>query len=295
MRVVKSFLPRQVVHWWTDYYAANPISFLLGVIAVAVLISIGSRLGSKIANSMRIIWNARAPHATTKISIRHSMIYAFRTSKPYQWVLNSARHHVLPFLSAIFLLWLGAGALSHFLFNVFDFAWVFCHPTDEAKLEKLEGDHRSSAKEMIFPTNAICFATGVRVEAGARYTVRITEIKPWVERGVQPTHPIGFRILELPHWWMGWRYYATLPLRRVLFRSWFDVVARVGAEGIDEDFLDPRPIPGSAYYVGGTERLKRSGELFLYVNDAVIALPWLNDVFYWNNQGAARIVVTRSS
>jgi len=42
----------------------------------------------------------------------------------------------------------------------------------------------------------------VRVEAGARYTVRITEIKPWVERGVQPTHPIGFRILELPHWWM---------------------------------------------------------------------------------------------
>jgi T6SS, Phospholipase effector Tle1-like, catalytic domain len=126
VRLVESFLPRQVVHLWTDYYAANPISFLLGVIAVAVVISIGSRLGSKIADSMRIIWNARAPHATTKISIPHSMIYAFRTSKPYQWELNSARHHVLPFLSAIFLLWLGAGALSHFLFNVFDSAGVFC-------------------------------------------------------------------------------------------------------------------------------------------------------------------------
>jgi hypothetical protein len=243
---------------------------------------------------MRVIWNKPAPQATTWNSL-HRSIYAFRTSKPYQMVLNAARRHVLPFLSAIFLIWLGAAALSHFLFNVVDSAGVFCHPTDKTKLEKLEGSHTHS-KEIIFPTNAMCFATGVRVEAGAKYTVRITVAEQWVERGVEPTYPGGFRILQLP-WWKEWRYYATLPLRRVLFRPWFDVIARVGSEGIDEDFLDPRPKSGGAYgvdYEGGTDRLKRSGELFLYVNDAVIALPWLYDVFYRKNKGTARIVVTRT-
>jgi hypothetical protein len=36
-----------------------------------------------------------------------------------------------------------------------------------------------------------------------------------------------------------------------------------------------------------------TGELFIYVNDAVLALPGLTDVFYRNNSGTAKVTVTR--
>jgi hypothetical protein len=36
-----------------------------------------------------------------------------------------------------------------------------------------------------------------------------------------------------------------------------------------------------------------NGELFIYVNDAVVTLPWLTDFFYRNNSGTAKVTVKR--
>ena len=36
-----------------------------------------------------------------------------------------------------------------------------------------------------------------------------------------------------------------------------------------------------------------TGELFLYVNDAVLMIPGLTEVFYQNNSGSAKVTVTR--
>jgi hypothetical protein len=38
---------------------------------------------------------------------------------------------------------------------------------------------------------------------------------------------------------------------------------------------------------------ERSGEVFLYVNDAVLPLPWIHDLFYRNTKGAAEVVIRR--
>lgn len=38
-------------------------------------------------------------------------------------------------------------------------------------------------------------------------------------------------------------------------------------------------------------KAERSGELFLYVNDAAIGLPWVYDAFYSNNGGQAKVTV----
>ena len=40
---------------------------------------------------------------------------------------------------------------------------------------------------------------------------------------------------------------------------------------------------------------RRTGELVLYVNDAVIGLPGLTDVFYRNNGGRAQVDIMRVS
>ena len=65
-----------------------------------------------------------------------------------------AGHGTLSFLSALFLVWLGLGALSHFLFNVADSAGAFCHETDPAHRTALEkkGD---TFKELMFRTRAL--------------------------------------------------------------------------------------------------------------------------------------------
>jgi aspartate/methionine/tyrosine aminotransferase len=58
-----------------------------------------------------------------------------------------------------------------------------------------------------------------------------------------------------------------------------------------EDFLDPAK-DGSGYS-GVTNRVKTDGELFLYVNDSAVGLPWIYNVFYDKHQGTARINVRR--
>jgi uncharacterized protein (DUF2235 family) len=290
VRFVEAFLPRQVVHWWTDSYAANPVSFLIGVLALALLIWLGSKLGGRIADSMRSIWRSRKHESTIQNSLLHNPIHAFRTSRPYQTVVQAGRRHVVPFFSALLLVWLGAVAASHFLFNVADSTGVFCHATDEKQLERLKQADARSTKDIVFPTNALCFATGVYVERGVRYGITITEVKPWADGNWKQTHPDGFKTAELEHLWMKGPMYAAMPLRRVLFRRWFTLIARVGAEGINEEFLDPRK--EDDHYVSLT-RPKRSGELFLYVNEVVVPVPGMTDISYGNNHGAAKIVITR--
>jgi hypothetical protein len=141
----------------------------------------------------------------------------------------------LPFLSAVFLVWLGLGALSHFLFNVADSAGAFCHETDPAHRTVLQNKGDTS-NELIFSTRALCFATGVEVEPGQRYSLTITIPTPWQGSA----NPIGYWTSQAPDWKGKVAGYVTDPLRRVFFRPWFRLLPRIGREGVAEDCGDAR-------------------------------------------------------
>jgi uncharacterized protein (DUF2235 family) len=295
IRLVESFLPRQVVHWWTDWYAANPGWFLIGIFALAVLIWIGSKLGSHITDSMRLMWKARATQSTIEKSQWHRAIYRLRTSPVYEWIIfGFAKQYALPFLSAAFLLWIGAMGASHLLANVVDSAGAFCRESDEKDTTSL-GRAGAQSKPITFRTDALCLPTKVLVERGVRYSVIVTisPESPWANDDFQTT-PGGFRTATLPSWDNKLFMAATLPQRRVIFRRWFSLLARIGSTGVAETFLDPELVSGASNtYQGVIRSAERSGELFLYVNESVVPLPWISDIFYWNNRGSAEVVIKR--
>ena len=82
--------------------------------------------------------------------------------------------------------------------------------------------------------------------------------------------------------WDARAVYFGLPFRRRLAEPWFRPIARIGSRGNDEYVL-----PGPVSQI----RARTSGELFLFVNDAVIEVPGLRGLFYRNNAGTARVTV----
>jgi hypothetical protein len=76
-----------------------------------------------------------------------------------------------------------------------------------------------------------------------------------------------------------------------LIRPWFRVVARIGGQGGEESFLDPDFTDG--FLINEPITATRDGELFLFV----IGIPGFGDyfykLFYINNDGTARVTITR--
>ena len=122
--------------------------------------------------------------------------------------------------------------------------------------------------------------------------ISIEQAGPWQD-GSYTTHLGGYEITSLPGLLLRAQMFALTPLRRVLLRPWFRVIARVGEAGTDEYFLDPdwnQPL-ASVTRLDVPVRPNRSGELYLYVNEAV--LPVRMDHWYRNNRGSAKVTVTQ--
>jgi uncharacterized protein (DUF2235 family) len=154
-----------------------------------------------------------------------------------------------------------------------------------------------------FDTRDVCFATKIMVERYGTYRLTVT---PREDRwsaldGRIITNAGGFRITDLTSPAEKALMLLLWPLKRSFIRPWFAVVARVGSTGNDEDFLDPDEDFGSARKVVLQEKFKpqRDGELFLYVNNAVVAGALFKnylryfDYFYRQDTGTADIKIER--
>jgi hypothetical protein len=151
-------------------------------------------------------------------------------------------------------------------------------------------DTGTAQNALDFNTSAICAPTGLKVRPGFKYEIAITMTEPW-EDGGRSTTPVGYRTSTIEAS-KRWRGYATILLRRILFRPWFRLIARVGETGVDEYFLDPVPAPNTSPQIyKATFKAERGGEILLYVNEAVIGLPWVYYGFYNGHGGKAKVTV----
>ncbi len=93
----------------------------------------------------------------------------------------------------------------------------------------------------------------------------------------------GFDVSEVPGFWSRITMTVFVPFRRVIMRPWFLPILCVGGSGADEYFVDPPgrvASPDIDVRTSGVFRARREGELFVYVNDAALAVPGLQKVFY---------------
>jgi hypothetical protein len=276
---------------WVRYYAAHPGWLLGGLIMVYALSRTGSRLQAGICGRMRRIWlqvrsasdvelNALAPPS--------GPLYRIRSHRAYQGAFAVLRRRVLPTLFGILILGCLVVAANRVPFEAASAAGWLCQGSDS--LTPLELNAASGPIE--FRSAQLCSATGLRLDAGARYRIDLELSKPgvWRDSNIDAPFPSGFT-----SWWSRLeplqRGMFTLfaPLRRQWSGDWFVPVARVGETGIEQHQLSATTSEITAL---------TSGELFLFVNDLIApfwvcpwALGW--DACYENNHGSANATVRK--
>jgi hypothetical protein len=202
----------------------------------------------------------------------------------------------VPFVSAVAVVYVGLALISQLLFNLGDAAGGVCRETTNAKpLTSVPWGDRTVITQR-FKVSELCWASGVELVEGRRYkiTIKQPKDKPWKDAGYESDLG-GFEIGDLPRVRDRILMSLFVPLRRVVVEPWFRPIARIGAKGNDEYALDPAK-PTSVRQPKDDElekpiRARRTGELFLYVNDAVIGLPGIAGYFYRNNEGEAEVTI----
>lgn len=299
VRAVGAFLPA-FTEWWIDAFASRPGTFLIGLVLLVLVMRTGVGLGYRINDRMLALWHTiLRSDSVPPTSPPGGFVYALRTHPAYRATLGALKQHVVPFASAVILLYLGVATLSHLAFDVADAAGAFCTESAPESLKSLEATREATVEG--FPASSRCWPSRIMLEEGRRYRITIRDAVDWRDRQIS-VPPRGFELSELPNLESRLRLASALPLRRVVNRPWFRPIARIGAVGADEYPLDPdtrppppqcRPPVEGAGAVAAEIRARRSGELFLYVNDAIIGVPKLDDVFYRNNGGRASVDVCR--
>ena len=215
----------------------------------------------------------------------------------------------------------GWSIANRFLFDIVSAAGHFCKGsvTGDARKHESIGAGRGS-----FQTDQTCWPSGLVLEEGRRYRITLTAPGDWFDRTIR-ADVAGFPADNL-------RQMTATPLKRWWGEDWFMPIARIGEIGNDEYVLEPTdqfesysyppcaeieratdgsgvrakisdddarrlmacaPTPAERQTVWTEIKARTTGELFLYVNDAVLMWPGLTNLFFSNNTGTATVTVER--
>ncbi len=304
---------------WTDSFSSHPDAFLTLAAMVALGLWLGGVFSSRVRDAMRPIWYGIPKTSTRTVAPApppgkiNRAVQWLRTRSLYQWVFWLLTQRLLPGAFLLGVIFAAAALLSQLTFELRDSWGHVCAGAGAGQLKSPLA--REDGRE--FRTSALCSSTGFEVEKGATYRVYITipADDPWTDSGAaagpngvlpgQVTFPMK----------MG------VPFRRHLGEPYLKPMAKIAAPGSDVYALEPLPSlalncfprkPGAraagdncpheaAAAPGQNPRdmtfttqivARSSGELFVYLNDAIFLPPWA-DFFYLNNEGHARVAVER--
>lgn len=294
IRLAGTYLP-QFTRGVVESFAANSFWSVLLLTGILLLNGLSSGTERSLRDRARAIWTAAL--VGNDIPRPRSWIERFRRSRLYQGGVRFTKWLVLPDLVIaplllLALIWAGVSLWSQMLLPRFETRPRVC-PSVGAGLPEID-------RPMVVPFSprALCIATGHRVTEGETYGVSFEVTAPWSDGGV-PTTPLGLAAGDL-RWGLG---YFGVPLRRVPDANYLQpLVAIRPKSGVH---IEPLALTrgsefGNIYQ--GQFTARRSGELFLFANDA--AVPFTGRFERWfyersraygspveGNQGAAQVTI----
>lgn len=233
---------------------------------------------------------------------------------------------IIPLLFAGVIVAVAGVLANRIVFDTANSAGLYC----TASVSEPNGlKERLGQSAGTFRTDDMCWPSGLILIKGHRYLVTITTLTDyatdrWFDRDI-PTDVLGFPSDSN-------RHKAARPLTRWWNEDWFKPIGRIGRFGNDEFVLDSiddvspfhrpdclaedhlpsglpvrtkideelakeindcAPVPIDRNVLHSVIKAKSSGELFIYVNDAILALPGFNNMFFANNSGRAKVRVDR--
>jgi len=151
--------------------------------------------------------------------------------------------------------------------------WKF-RDIDHASLARPYPLEPGRTASITLETNMYGKRTGLLLKKGKSYEILVDNACGWFDKRYSAT-PAGLRRSRtLPSFMRRARRWSCLPEA-----PFFCLLAAIGTDR-------PQQIG-----LGTTLRAGQTGELRLYVNDALPRLPVFREFFYWNNRGVARIHV----
>jgi uncharacterized protein (DUF2235 family) len=271
--LVGQFLPG-FLQPWVAYYREQPVYLTVGVVLLTVFLFLSSGLQRRIADGMRGVWDgivSEAPHPVPPGAPPSGLVYRWRTNPAYRVTVQAFSHRIFPFVfgfgALLVLILIVAGTVNRAAFAVASAAGRICEDTATLRPASAAGTWEIND----FVNSNLCFATGVFIERRARY--RMTLALPdggWRDGPLPVDTPSGFGSGERPM-----PFLLALPFRRVLTAQWFVPMVRIGSMGAEYHRLNQDTIEFST---------RRSGQLFLFVNDALGPWPFWTS-FYDNNCG----------
>ncbi|MDU1664757.1 MAG: DUF2235 domain-containing protein [Bradyrhizobium sp.] len=274
-----SFLPKLLDPWFVAF-RDGPGFVLIGVIVLAVLSLWGTRLQQSLRDVARIAWHE--PHTFPALSGWHSAVYRLRRLGIYKAFFYVLTHWIFPTAIMWWLFWWLAFGTANTL-------GLFCKGTGEG-IEV--GDTPIEARKSVrykngFETSQLCYATGLSVAQDETYVITLDVATPWSDAEI-PASPTGFgygTLAQVP----------GIPFKRLIWSNWFAPIVRVGGTGLEEHLPEFKQDPANASRWTAEFIARSNGEVFVYVNDTSIFLPWFWHAFYDNNHGSATVSLRRKA
>ena len=286
---------------WATKYASHPYVFTIGILLIAGLLTWSLKVNAALNSEMRRNWDlitgTTRPNGPPPGTFQEWMAGAI--TKVRIWL--AARLDDVPVaaaapklsaaskLSRLFRIGTEGLALglffalviaigSRLFFVVGDGAGAICDPIQK-------GRELPFGKTFKFNPKSTCFDTGHKLVQGRTYAMEFRLHASWSD----DRNTADLNGLSAPSWIVT----LSTPLRRHLFLPWYQPVARVDDELFDRHPLLPADTEGSSKTAVRMQfKARRSGRLYLYVNDAVFFAPGLVEFIYDNNTGYACVNVT---
>lgn len=258
---------------WVEVYADNPFYFFLLGGIIFLFLKLGTRLERTLRDEARRIWK-RATEDGLLPEPRVSWIQKFRNNGRYQRFVQLFKWYFLPdgIVAPIFVLlafWLGLAVYAQTALPFLENGTLLCQPSPGgvAEITTVGRDFR---------TRDLCSESFGRVVENQRYVVTFDVVDAWYD-STFVTSPEGIGVGDFP-WGLG---YVAAPFRRVIDARYLQPVLEVRptdgrrswfGQNIQIYPLSVRPVGDSVTLYRAEFVAPRSGELFLFANDAMIPL-----------------------